>query len=114
MVFRARGRQTPVSAWRLAEIVVVDRGRDVVIGSVVATAPPDLALVDALLRMRLRAARAGQVVELRDVDDTLAALLGLVAPGVLGPTASSECGGQPERLEEVCVEEEVHPDDPVV
>ena len=66
---------------------------------------PDMAAVDELARLQLAARRAGCSIRLRDVSDDLRALLDLV--GLL------QVVGQPEGGEEVGVEEEVEPDDPV-
>ena len=109
--FSARDGVTPlVTARRLAEIVLVGHGGETVVGAVVVADPPDLALVDALLRVRLWAARAGRVVVLRAVDDELAALFSLVG---VDPRGGLQRRRKTEGVEQVGVEEEVHPGDPV-
>lgn len=101
---------TPGRTTRLARIVLVERGRDVAIGTVTATVPPDLRVVDGLLRVRLWAARSGWTVELRDVHAQLGAMLELAGLDALCPLQG---GRQAEGGKEVGVEEEVHPGDPV-
>lgn len=103
------GVTTCVTTSRLARIVLVAGGRDVVIGSVTATVPPDLRVLDGLLRVHLWAARSGWTVELRDVHEPLGALLELVGLEAL----CLQGGRQAEDGEEIGVEEEVHPGDPV-
>ena len=55
----------------------------------------DLDLVERLLRLRLRAVRAGARLLLTVNDDELLELLGLLGMSHLFPTATSECARQP-------------------
>ena len=58
-------------------VLVVDDGTEVVVGRV-DKGRPDLALVDALVRLQLTARRRGCLVRLRDVSEELRGLLELV------------------------------------
>ena len=66
----------------------------------------DLAVVDELARLQLTARRLGLSIRLRDACVELTELLDLVGLRV-------EVGGEPERREQVGVEEVVVADDPV-
>ncbi|HVN51819.1 MAG TPA: hypothetical protein VMT43_10325 [Acidimicrobiales bacterium] len=70
---------------------------------------PDLATVDDVARLALRAARLGGVLAITDLSPDLEELLDLAGLGV-------EVQWQPEGGEEALgveeVEEELHPDDP--
>lgn len=89
-------------------VMVVADGTEVVVGRLDARAP-DLALVDALVRMQLLARRRGCWICLRDASEELRGLLELVGlAGVLRvePRRQAELG------EEGGVEEVVQPADP--
>lgn len=89
-------------------VVVSDDGAETVVGRV-TTCPRDLALVDALMRLQLKARRRGATVRLLDPSDDLRGLLELVGlAGVLG----LEPARQAELREQVGVEEVVQPHDP--
>ena len=91
---------------------VIAWGRIVYVGGdatewvVLAQRRADLAAVDALARMLLATRRLGGTFEVTDVSGDLEELLELV--GLRG-----ELGRQPERGEQVGVEEGVEPGDPV-
>ena len=72
--------------------------------------PPDLWLVDRLLRMQLAARRRGQTVSLRAVQEELRGLLELVG---LADVFGLEPRRQPELGEQRGVEEVVEPRDPL-
>jgi hypothetical protein len=69
---------------------------------------PDLTVVDELARLVLTARRAGYTIVLHDPSPTLLGLLDLCG---LGPTLRVEMRGQPENLEQPCIEEVVVADD---
>ena len=81
-------------------------------------ADPDMATVDALARLALRARRLGCAVTLRDPSMELLELLGLAGLGEVLPCAADsglEVIGQPEEREEpLGVEEERNAGDPAV
>jgi anti-anti-sigma regulatory factor len=83
-------------------------GHEEVIARVEATMV-DLGLVDALARLQCRARRAGKQVRIRDASPALRGLLELV--GLAGVLAVEPLG-QPERREQLGVEEVVEPGDP--
>lgn len=74
---------------------------------------PDLALVDALLRMRLAFRRRGWEMRLRDVPKPLSGLLELVGLADLLSGRRLELGGQPELGEQLRIDEMVEPGDPL-
>ncbi|MCD9594135.1 MULTISPECIES: STAS domain-containing protein [Streptomyces] len=81
---------------------------------------PDLAVVEALARLRLTAGRLGCRIQLRNARGELRRLLAwtgldeaLAAPAALGGVLGSERGGEAEQREEALgVEEGVEPGDP--
>ena len=81
--------------------------------------PPNLALIDALARLQLAALRLGCSVRLRDAPGPLRELLDLVGlAGTLGiPSVGAalvvEVAGDPERGEQVGIQEAVEPGNPV-
>ncbi len=87
-------------------VVLVCGGREVGAWLAVGEGPPDLAVVEALARMQLAARRLGGQIQVRDVSTELKELLDLAGLG-------GQVGGEPERREEVGVEEGVEPGDPV-
>ena len=60
---------------------------------------PDLATVDALLRLRLMLKRAGEDVVLENCGPQLRELISLVGVQVLERAPSVEAGGEPEERE---------------
>ena len=89
-------------------VLIVNADTDEVLGYVDATSP-DLALVESLARMQLRARRRGERVRLRNVPDDLRGLLELVG---LTDVLAVEAKRQPELLEELRVDEVMQPGDP--
>ncbi|MFG2580063.1 STAS domain-containing protein [Streptomyces malaysiensis] len=81
---------------------------------------PDLAVVEALARLRLTAGRLGCRIQLRNARGELRRLLAwtgldeaLAAPAALGGVLGPERGGEAEQREEALgVEEGVEPGDP--
>ncbi|MER7879412.1 STAS domain-containing protein [Streptomyces solisilvae] len=81
---------------------------------------PNLAVVEALARLRLTAGRLGCRIQLRNARGELRRLLAwtgldeaLAAPAALGGVLGSERGGEAEQREEALgVEEGVEPGDP--
>ncbi|MCQ6249362.1 STAS domain-containing protein [Streptomyces malaysiensis] len=81
---------------------------------------PDLAVVEALARLRLTAGRLGCRIQLRNARGELRRLLAwtgldeaLAAPAASGGVLGSERGGEAEQREEALgVEEGVEPGDP--
>jgi hypothetical protein len=88
-------------------VMVVDDVTEVIVGRVDARTP-DLALVDALVRLQLDARRSGWRICLRDVPQELIGLLQLV--GLAGVLAV-ETGREPELGEQLGKEEVVQPGD---
>ena len=88
-------------------VLIVDADTDEVLGHVDAHRP-DLALVESLARLQLRARRRGERVMLRNVSDDLRALLELVG---LDEVLAVEARRQPELGEELRVDEVVQPGD---
>ena len=89
-------------------VLIVNADTDEVLGYVDASRP-DLALVESLARVQLRARRRGERVRLRNVSDDLRGLLELVG---LTDVLAVEAEREPELLEEVRVDEVVQPGDP--
>ena len=89
-------------------VLIVDAESDEVLGHVDAHSP-DLALVESLARLQLRARRRGERVALRNVSDELRGLLELVG---LDEILAVEARRQPELGEQLRVDEVVQPGDP--
>jgi hypothetical protein len=89
-------------------VLIVNADTDEVLGYVDASRP-DLALVESLARMQLRARRRGERVRLRNVSDDLRGLLELVG---LTDVLAVEAEREPELREEVRVDEVMQPGDP--
>ena len=89
-------------------VLIVNADTDEVLGYVDASRP-DLALVESLARMQLRARRRGERVRLRNVSDDLRGLLELVG---LTDVLAVEAEREPEFREEVRVDEVMQPGDP--
>ena len=89
-------------------VLIVNADTDEVLGYVDASRP-DLALVESLARVQLRARRRGERVRLRNVSDDLRGLLELVG---LTDVLAVETERDPELREEVRVDEVVQPGDP--
>jgi hypothetical protein len=93
-------------------VVVVDDDSELTVARL-DTRAPDLALVDALVRLQLQVHRHGGHVVLRGASEGLLALLALVGlAGVLG--VEREPRGEPELGEQLGEEEVVQPRDPPV
>ena len=106
MSFSSEGRlqdvQDPVVA--AAVVAFVRDGVEVTRCPLVVRSPVDLDAVDRLARLQLLARRLGGVAVLRSATPRFVGLLRLV--GLLG-----EVGGQPERREQLGIEEVVLPGD---
>jgi len=89
-------------------VLIVNADTDEVLGYVDASRP-DLALVESLARVQLRARRRGERVRLRNVSDELHGLLELVG---LTDVLAVEAERKPELREELRVDEVVQPGDP--
>ena len=89
-------------------VLIVNADTDEVLGYVDASRP-DLALVESLARVQLRARRRGERVRLRNVSDDLRGLLELVG---LTDVLAVEAERKPELREELRVDEVVQPGDP--
>ena len=89
-------------------VLIVNAETDEVLGYVDASRP-DLALVESLARMQLRARRRGERVRLRNVSDDLRGLLELVG---LTDVLAVEAEREPELREQVRVDEVMQPGDP--
>ena len=89
-------------------VLIVNADTDEVLGYVDASRP-DLALVESLARVQLRARRRGERVRLRNVSDDLRGLLELVG---LTDVLAVEAEREPELREEVRADEVVQPGDP--
>jgi len=89
-------------------VLIVNADTDEVLGYVDASRP-DLALVESLARMQLRARRRGERVRLRNVSDDLRGLLELVG---LTDVLAVEAEREPELREQVRVDEVMQPGDP--
>jgi hypothetical protein len=95
-------------------VVVAREGAEVASWPLVGGDQADLAVVDELAQMALAARRAGYSVMLRDVDEALSELLGLVGlREVLIGGLDGQGRREPELGEQAGVEEVVVPDDPV-
>ena len=91
-------------------VLIVDAATDEVLGHVDARSP-DLALVEALARLQLRARRRGERLRLRNVSDELRRLLELVG---LDEVLAVEARREPELGEQLGVDEVVQSRDPPV
>ena len=91
-------------------VLIVNADTDEVLGYVDASRP-DLALVESLARVQLRARRRGERVRLRNVSDDLRGLLELVG---LTDVLAVEPKREPELREQVRVDEVMQPGDPPV
>lgn len=91
-----------------ATVVIVHGDTEVASWPLAGSEHPDLSLVDDLAWLALVVRRAGYTVRVRDAGPELAGLLDLV-----GLTLCVEVRGEPEVLEQGCVEEVVVADDPV-
>ena len=91
-------------------VLIIDAETDEVLGYVDAR-NPDLALVESLARLQLRARRRGSRVRLRNVSDQLHGLLELVG---LADVLSVEARREPELREQLRVDEVVQSGDPPV
>ena len=89
-------------------VLIVDAETDEVLGHVDARTP-DLALVEALARVQLKARRRGSRIRLTNVSERLRGLLDLVG---LADVLCVEARWQPELGEELRVDEVVQPGDP--
>ncbi|MGH2683855.1 MAG: STAS domain-containing protein [Actinomycetota bacterium] len=106
-----------------ALVVVLRDGDEVTAWPLEGVGPPDVAVIDELARLQLRARRMGCSIRLRDVSAELFDLLDLLGLGDVVPCVPGLRGGgrlpveverQAEDPEEVGVEEAVMPDDPTV
>ena len=88
-------------------VLIVDAETDEVLGHVDARTP-DLALIEALARVQLKARRRGSQIRLTNVSDRLRGLLDLVG---LTDVLCVEAQRQPELGEELWVDEVVQPGD---
>jgi anti-anti-sigma regulatory factor len=91
-------------------VLIVDVETDEVIGHLDAHTA-DLAVVEALARVQLRARRRGAQIRLTNVSERLRGLLELTG---LGEALCVEARRQPELGEEFGVDEVVQPGDPPV
>jgi hypothetical protein len=89
-------------------VMVVRDGNELVVARLDA-GKPDLALVDAFVRLQLSARRNGWVMRLVDVSEELRGLLELVG---LSDVLTLEPWREPELGEQLGVEEVVQPGDP--
>ncbi len=89
-------------------VLIVNAETDEVLGYIDATRP-DLALVESLARVQLRARRRGERVRLRNVSDDLRGLLELVG---LTDVLAVEPEREPEVGEQLRVDEVMQPGDP--
>ena len=100
-----------------AVVVVVDGEREAVVGRIIGPRC-DLALVEALARIKVEGQRRGCVIRLREVRPDLCELLGLVGLADLllgpGPPGSVEVGREPEGREQLGIQEVVDRGDPPV
>jgi hypothetical protein len=104
---RERGPVPDRSAVPTTVVLVTGDDSQVIVGRIDARYP-DLALVDALARLQLVAARSGGRLLLRDAPDALRALLDLIGlRGVVG----IEARRQPELGEHFRIDEVLQSDD---
>lgn len=102
-----------------AVVMIVD-GDEVVVWEPPLGVRPDLAVIDRLTRMQLDARRRGYVLRLRNPCVDMLALVELVGLSELfgvdaaEPLGSVEVLGQPERGEQLGVQEVVEADDAAV
>ena len=89
-------------------VLIVNAETDEVLGYVDARSP-DLALVESLARVQLRARRRGERVRLTNVSEELRGLLELVG---LADVLAVEARREPELREELRVDEVMQPGDP--
>jgi hypothetical protein len=89
-------------------MMVVGDGNELVVARLDAR-KPDLALVDAFVRLQLSARRHGWVMRIVDVSGELRGLLELVG---LADVLALEARREPELGEQLGVEEVVQPGDP--
>jgi hypothetical protein len=89
-------------------VMVVGNGNELVVARL-DTGAPDLALVDAFVRLQLSARRNGWAMRLVDVSEALRGLLELVG---LADVLALEPRREPELGEQLGVEEVVQPGDP--
>jgi hypothetical protein len=98
--------------------VVTPDGTTVLLCDLARLADADMATIDALARLALRARRLGCAVSLRAASPELIALLAFAGLGDVlpcAPTSGVEVVGQPEQREEpLGVQEERDPADPPV
>jgi hypothetical protein len=87
-------------------VFVGAHGRAVVSWPIVGQNQPDLAVVDTMARLQLAARRLGGSIQVREPRPELVALLELVG-------LCREFLGEPERGEQVDIQEGVEPGDPV-
>jgi hypothetical protein len=117
MSSRAHRRPSRVPRRAAKTTVVLLRGdAEVASWPLAAGTPPDLSVVDHVARLQLAARRLGCSIRLRDACGQLWELLDLT--GLAGVVNSAgaldvEVGGEPERGEEVGVEERVESGDPL-
>jgi hypothetical protein len=93
---------------RTTVVLVVDDGSEVVLGHL-EERKPDLALVDALVRLQLAARRRAWLVRLRGASEELRELLELVG---LAEVLALQLWREAERGEQLGVDEVVQPGDP--
>jgi hypothetical protein len=98
-------RDAPDSSTTL--VVVVDDGTELVVGHM-GPERPDLGCVNRLARLQLAARRCGWTLVVRDPHPGLCGLLELVG---LSGVVRLEPIGQPERAEQLRVDEVVEPGD---
>jgi hypothetical protein len=93
-------------------VVILDGDTEVSILRVAGPAPPDLSVVEALVRIQLAARRLGWSIRLRDPCPQLLGLLELVGLTDVVAVLPIEAGGEAEGGEQIGVDEVVEPGDP--